>query len=107
MNRDEIIEQTARVLACLERDEEWPTNESLGGGLTGTRDDEFRQEMIDQATELWNAGLLAHPAPTRDDVRRVLENEFWPFLAHNPFSPETFWWEATDAVMALMKGQDS
>ena len=63
MSRDEIIEEAARVLAHLERDEEWPTNESLGGGLTGTRDDEFRQEMIDQARALADAGLL-----TRDNT---------------------------------------
>lgn len=63
MNRDEIIEQAARVLARLEPGEDWPTNETLGGGLTGTRDDEFRQEMIDQARALADAGLL-----TRDNT---------------------------------------
>jgi len=39
----------ARVLAGLESDEDWPTNEALGGSLTGTRDDEFRDEMLVQA----------------------------------------------------------
>ena len=60
---DEIIEQAARVLTRLEPGGDWPTNETLGGGLTGTRDDEFRQEMIDQARALADAGLL-----TRDNT---------------------------------------
>lgn len=60
-----------------------------------------------QARALADAGMLARPVPTRDEVRRVLEHEFWPFLAHSPHNPETFWGEATDAVMDLMKGQNS
>ena len=35
----------------------------------------------------------------RAEVRRVLENEFWPFLAHDPHDPELFWGQAVDAVM--------
>ena len=36
------IEAAARSLAGLEDGEPWPSNEALGGGLTGTRDDEYR-----------------------------------------------------------------
>ena len=38
----------------------------------------------------------------RAEVRRVLENEFWPFLAHDPHDPERFWGLAVDAVMGLL-----
>ena len=39
----------ARALAQMEPGEEWPTNAALGGGLTGTRDDEYRAAMQDDA----------------------------------------------------------
>ena len=45
--------------------------------------------------------------PTRDEVTRVLEDTFWPFLAHSPNNPETFWGQATDAVLALFREQDA
>lgn len=45
--------------------------------------------------------------PTRDEVTRVLKNEFWPFLAHDPANPDRFWGHATDAVMALFKEQEA
>ena len=35
----------------------------------------------------------------RAEMRRVLENQFWPFLAHDPHDPERFWGLAVDAVM--------
>ena len=38
----------------------------------------------------------------RAEVRRVLENEFWPFLAHDPHDPDRFWGLAVDAVMGLL-----
>ena len=47
--------EIARIIARLEPGEEWPTNEELGGSMTGTRDDEFRREMLEQA-----AAIKAH-----------------------------------------------
>ena len=35
----------------------------------------------------------------RAEMRRVLENQFWPCLAHDPHDPERFWGLAVDAVM--------
>ena len=39
--------------------------------------------------------------PDRDEVTRVLEDTFWPFLAHSPNNPDIFWGQATDAVLGL------
>ena len=46
------VERLAKALAQLEPDEPWPTNADLGGSLTGTRDDEFRDGKRDEAREL-------------------------------------------------------
>ncbi|HCG55342.1 MULTISPECIES: hypothetical protein [Brevibacterium] len=54
---DEAVERVARLLACLEPGEEWPSNEALGGNLTGTRDHEYRDGMRDQAREAIDALL--------------------------------------------------
>lgn len=45
--------------------------------------------------------------PTRDEVTRVLKDTFWSFLTHDPADPERFWGQATDAVLALLKGQEA
>lgn len=47
-----VIEACARKLADLEPGEAWPTNEELGGNPTGTRDDEYRAGMEEQAIDL-------------------------------------------------------
>ena len=60
---DEAVERVAR-LACLEPGEEWPSNEALGGNLTGTRDHEYRDGMRDQAREAIDALNLGRN-PTR------------------------------------------
>lgn len=52
---DELREAVARTLAGMDSDDEWPTNAELGGGLTGTRDDEYRDAHLD----LTNAALAA------------------------------------------------
>lgn len=47
------VEELARELAELKPGEPWPSNEELGGHrLLGTRDDEYRFAMRDQALEL-------------------------------------------------------
>lgn len=43
------VEAAARSLASLEPGEGWPSNESLGGNPTGTRDDEYRDGLRDMA----------------------------------------------------------
>ena len=35
----------------------------------------------------------------RAEMRRVLENQFGPFLARDPHDPDRFWDLAVDAVM--------
>lgn len=57
---EDTIERMARVFADLEPGEPWPTNEELGGGPTGTRDDEYRHEYLDHARAVLNA-LLGAP----------------------------------------------
>lgn len=49
MSELSVRETAARALAQLGLDEDWPTNEALGGNPTGTRDDEFRASMLDDA----------------------------------------------------------
>lgn len=105
MNNDDVIDQAARVLARLEPGEDWPTNESLGGGMTGTRDDEHRQEMLDQARALADAGLLTRPLPTREQLADALwdalEDGGWVSTSgHYPY-------EIAAAVLALLNGQET
>lgn len=57
LRTDMAVERVARLLACLEPGEEWPSNETLGGNLTGTRDHEYRDGMRDQAREAIDALL--------------------------------------------------
>lgn len=49
LDMDDAIERMARAIADLEPGEPWPTNEELGGGPTGTRDDEYRHDCMDRA----------------------------------------------------------
>lgn len=49
LDRDAAVERMARVLADLDPGEPWPTNKELGGGPTGTRDDEYRYSCMDRA----------------------------------------------------------
>jgi hypothetical protein len=58
------VERLAKALAQLEPDESWPTNAELGGSLTGTRDDEFRDGKRDEARE-----LLAELLPVEEMAR--------------------------------------
>lgn len=56
---DKVIEATARELANLEPGEPWPTNEELGGSLTGTRDDEYHDGFREYAKEVLEAAYDA------------------------------------------------
>lgn len=51
---DEMVERGALALAD---EEKWPTNEELGGGLTGTRDDELRDSCRDEVRRILEAAL--------------------------------------------------
>lgn len=52
-------EAAARALAELAPGEAWPTNEELGGGPAGTRDDEYRDSTQERANEVIDAYLAA------------------------------------------------
>lgn len=92
MNRDETIEQAARVLS---------TSTTCDGQPHAT------ELHYRQARALTDAGLLARPLPDRAEISYLLKREFWPFLAHDPANPDRFWGQATDAVLDLLKGQDA
>lgn len=50
---DKYVEAAARELALLDDGDPWPSNVKLGGHpLLGTRDDEYRHAMREQASEL-------------------------------------------------------
>lgn len=49
IDTDAAVARMARAIAVLEPGEPWPTNEELGGGPTGTRDDEYRYDCLDRA----------------------------------------------------------
>lgn len=56
---DDLATLLQRAYANLEPGEGWPTNEELGGHpLLGTRDDEFKFETRDKATEALDLYLL-------------------------------------------------
>ena len=53
----EAIERLALALIAEEGEEGWPTNEELGGNLTGDRDVEFRDAWLAGAKEVIDALL--------------------------------------------------
>lgn len=57
IDTDAAVERMARAFADLDPGEPWPTNEELGGGPTGTRDDEYRHEYVDRARAALDALL--------------------------------------------------
>lgn len=88
MSRDEIIESAARVLSTLTTCDGQPHATGL----------HYRQ-----ARALADAGLLARPLPTRDEIKKFLQLEFGSFLAHSPANPERFWGSAVDEMIYLLK----
>lgn len=70
MSELSVRETAARALAQLGPDEDWPTNEALGGNPTGTRDDEYRAAMLDDADRVL-AAVAAHDG-LADALRAVL-----------------------------------
>ena len=59
---DDVIESAARAHAGIEPGDDWPTNAALGGSLTGTRDDEYRAGMREQATDVFLTADELHTA---------------------------------------------
>lgn len=57
----------------------WPSNEELGGGLTGTRDDEYKDAMCEQAVELIEELMnnLGTSHPHCKELKRALAAEAW------------------------------
>src|SRR5690606_32963224 len=66
------IEAAAKAMAGMQPGEEWPTNEELGGSLTGTRDDEFRAGMLEKAKPGLTAALDAL------DLEGAMAKSSWP-----------------------------
>ena len=63
------VEALARELAQLDDGEPWPSNDELGGHhILGTRDDEYRFAMLEEARAVLNAVL---PHLTADDLRNT------------------------------------
>ena len=58
---DAEVEAAARSLASLAPGEEWPSNETLGGNATGTRDDEYRETLRDIARDVLAAAREVQP----------------------------------------------
>ena len=60
------VEALARELAQLDAGDPWPSNDDLGGHhILGTRDDEYRFAMLEEARAVLNAAL---PHLTADDL---------------------------------------
>ena len=99
---DEVIERAARAHASIEPGGDWPTNAALGGNLTGTRDDEYRAGIRDQAegvlaavlpdllAEAWEEGFRAAQDDEADHrLSRLLR-------ALNPYRCGTYGTEEAD-----------
>ena len=100
MNADGVIDQAAKVLSRAWKN--MYTNESLG-----------YQRML--AGALADAGLLAQPLPTRDEIARALfiesDHRNAAVMAQAWDAPgdggRQRWWGYADAVLELLKGQDA
>ena len=100
MNHDEVIEQVAKFL--WECDQEGTTDEvreMAWGDMGGSEPTDERQIYEIRARALADAGLLARPLPSYDEIVNACRNGM------NTGGP--FPWPAADAVLALLKGQDA
>lgn len=75
---DAAVEAVARKLALLDEGDQWPSNVELGGHpLLGTRDDEYRYGMREQATELLTIAaphlIEVAESSVREQVARDIE----------------------------------
>lgn len=113
MNRDEIIEQAVQVVhvAIAHR---WMTVSSA------LREDGDYPELLgDIARALADAGLLARPLPSREEIAMSIaarhwdrdsgEVEVWHDLTDSEkenVAENYLTWDSADAVLDLLKGQD-
>src|SRR5690625_3927235 len=66
---EEAVEAAAKALAELEPGEDWPSNIDLGGhALLGTRDDEFKRAMEQDAKRALTAALPHIEAALRKQI---------------------------------------
>ena len=96
---DDVIERAARAHASIEPGGDWPTNVALGGNLTGTRGDEYRAGMREQAEEVLAAVLPDLLADAWDDGHAACieaHGRIKP-MRPNPYRPETITRDATGA----------
>lgn len=87
MSHDEIIEQAAQVLSTLTTCDGQP------------RATELHRR---QALALADAGLLARPLPTRDEIAESIYD-----VLSSKYGDFNYPTDAADAVLALLKGQDA
>ena len=115
------VEALARELAQLDAGDPWPSNNDLGGHhILGTRDDEYRFAMLEEARAVLDAIL---PHLTADDLRDTdvaeeIRTEGWlqgwaagrdldgdedaiPYLRHTPAGRELMA-EGWDALIESM-----
>lgn len=108
MSTDDVIEQAARVLAGLEPGEDWSTKEHWGAlKAWGDVYVKIMANFKDQAQALADAGLLARPLPTRDEIADELSG--WP-IGTGYYQTTVATDEArdmADAVLELLKGKKS
>jgi hypothetical protein len=96
------VEAAARALAELAPDEEWPTNEALGGNPTGTRDDEYRAALLDDARNAVAAAPLIE-AQVRAQVAAEIEA-----IRPDDGTTDTFYTEEDKFLAArIVRGESS
>ena len=107
MSHDEIIEQATKVMhaeVCRPLDPQ---------GWTHTREARYAWALAD-------AGLLARPLPTRDEIAMAIaahhwdresgDVEVWHDLTlgeREAVANNYLTWDSADAVLALLKGQEA
>ena len=107
---DEITEVGARALAMLTPNEGWPTNASLGGNATGTRDDEYRAAMHEQAHMVAAAIAPLIEAAVREQITKEEQDEppsltIWADGATTD-QREVIYGAAVDAAFDASEGMD-
>ena len=97
----DVIEQVAKFLwECDQQGttDEW--REMAWNDMGGSEPTDERQIYEIRARSLADAGLLARPLPTRDEIEQAVHD-----------SADFLYWETcleiADAVLDLMKGQDA
>lgn len=81
---DEAIEAAAKALAYIEPGEDWPSNTDLGGhAILGTRDDEFKWAMEQDAERALTAALPHIEAALRKQIAADLRTKGNTYPTHS------------------------